>query len=934
MVDILTLPIDETIALAMQEAWQAADEETSDAQKRGLRQAKARAALCLGIAEAGGAIEVLRAAALWSDFADAACGSALKMAYQSSNVLFNKHRKLLAATECDGQTSSQAQISGPLSDTICGIAVIAMGKHGARELNYSSDIDLVVIYDPEAAIFTQAGLDPASAKTIAVNITKDMIGRLSDQTKDGYVFRTDLRLRPDPGASAAAVSINAAEAYYEAYGQNWERAAYIKARCVAGDPTVGADFLKRLRPFVWRRSLDYAAIEDIHSIKRQIHAAKGGAKIEFHGHDLKTGRGGIREIEFIVQTQQLILGGRDQSLRPRATVKAIAALVDCGALSSETGAALDKSYRYLRRIEHRIQMISDEQTHKIPETKENTERLAFFLGAPSMEIFETELRSVLQYVHTVFSDIFGKEQALSDDAGSLSFTGVDYDTATLATLREMGFVDPNFIADRVKRWHAGEVRSTRSIRARELLTKFTPSLLRALASSDRPDDSFLAFDRFLQRLPGGLQIFSLFINKPQIFDICIRIMTFSPYLGRQLADRTNLIEAMTDASWPRPMGDSNEAAAALELQLGTSVDFEQGINAVRRWAHEAQFEVTAALAVGRAEPDKVGEAYTSIAVRVIEVLLPLAMRETERKHGKIDGNLAIIGLGRLGAVRMSAASDVDLVFVYDCPSDAQSTGPVAIGGPEYFTKLVRRFLTAMTAPTEEGLLYDVDMMLRPSGRAGPAAVSIDAFLKYYASDAWVWERMALIKARVVATDTDFADKINKVLSNIQATAIDEDVLLQGVRDMHARLNKAKPAKSYWDIKSVRGGTADIDFILEFLALKNAQKLRGKPLNRPQDLIQTLGAMSVLSGDEVEALSTADRFLEIILQLQRAAHGADKSDTSADPNNPVARAAPKGALAASIMETLDASTFAALEERFESCLASVKVIFDAHIGGDQ
>ncbi|MEO0398982.1 MAG: bifunctional [glutamine synthetase] adenylyltransferase/[glutamine synthetase]-adenylyl-L-tyrosine phosphorylase [Pseudomonadota bacterium] len=908
LTEAINAPLETTIANALEEAAAAAIAPTPDEQNKGLRRAKARAALCLGLAEVGNVADVLTAARLWSNFADAACRSALNMALRAPKSGFD-------IDAFEGVEDPSAR---------CGIAVIAMGKHGAHELNYSSDIDLVIVYDPNAPYFTDRKIDPPAAKAAAVAATKTMLARLSDQTGDGYVFRTDIRLRPDPGVSAAAVSLDAAEAYYEAHGQNWERAAYIKARCAAGDAGVGKDYLARLRPFVWRRSLDYAAIEDIHSIKRQIHAAKGGAEIEFLSHDLKTGRGGIREIEFIAQTQQLILGGRDDGLRARATVEALTALADRGAMTGETADALIAHYRYLRSVEHRIQMIADEQTHKVPDSEAAAARLATFHGEPDLATFEKRLRGVLSNVHTIFSDVFGREEALSDGAGSLSFTGVDYDTATLKTLEGMGFDATETVAERVRRWHAGDIRSTRSPRSRELLTKFTPRLLTALAASERPDEAFMAFDRFLQRLPGGLQIFSLFVNNPRVFEICIRIMTFSPFLGRQLADRNHLIEAMTDASWPRTPSNETDPAEALDAHSPTEMDYEDGLNAVRRTAREARFEVSAAMAVGRADAAAVGASYATIAERAIETVLPLAEAETKRAHGDIDGALAVVALGRLGAGRMTAVSDVDLVFIYDCAPDARSSGPRQIAGAEYFARLVRRFLTAMTAPTEEGSLYEVDMQLRPSGRAGPAAAHIDAFQQYYRSDAWIWERMALVKARVIAGDAAHCAKLSTIIGDIQAAPTEPDKLLIGVRDMRARLLEAKPARSPWDVKTVRGGLTDLDFVLEYLALQNAKLLSGMPINNPRALTTALVDIEALSDVEASVLLEADRTFEIVLQLQRAAHGAGGAG---DPT----RRAPRGALAEALAESLGAADFARAEARLADCTAAVKSIYDTHIG---
>ncbi|HXI88324.1 MAG TPA: hypothetical protein VNH64_12750, partial [Parvularculaceae bacterium] len=423
-----------------------------------LRAAKADAALLIGLAEIAGVWTSLEAGAALSDFADVAANAALRAALRD---LGPKGFKNAAA---------------PAPEKDSGVAVIAMGKLGARELNYSSDIDLIIVFDPS----TPALGGEAAAREIAIAAARRLVKLLSEQTPDGYVFRADLRLRPDPGVSAAAVSVRAAEAYYEAHGQNWERAAFIKARAAAGDIAVGEALLDRLRPFVWRKYLDFAAIEDIHSIKRQIHASKGGEAIAFFGHDIKTGRGGIREIEFLVQTQQLILGGKDASLRPRATLEALAALHAARQMSDEAFAELTDAYRYLRRVEHRLQMVADEQTHKIPRDEAGAARLAAFLGEENLAAFERRLIAALKTTHRRFGDLFEREEQLSSGAGNLVFTGVEDNPETLETLSRLGFKRPADISAGVRQWHRGSIRATRSARARELLTGLAPKLFEAL----------------------------------------------------------------------------------------------------------------------------------------------------------------------------------------------------------------------------------------------------------------------------------------------------------------------------------------------------------------------------------------------------------------------------------------------------------------------
>ncbi len=485
-----------------------------------LRMAKREAALAIALADIAGLWDVETVTRALSEFADAALHGALRF--------------LLRRTAGGGD--------GAQLEAETGLTVLAMGKYGAFELNYSSDIDIIVFYDAEKFPFRKRD----DARGAAVDIARGLVRLLSEITADGYVFRVDLRLRPDAGATQVAISTAAAEAYYEGMGQNWERAAMIKARACAGDPHVGAQFLKAIEPFIWRRSLDFAAIEDIHSIKRQIHAHEGHGQIAVAGHNIKLGRGGIREIEFFAQTQQLIAGGRDASLRASGTLPALKALAERGLVSEKAAAELRTAYLFLRRLEHRLQMIEDEQTHVVPKAPHDLAQVACFAGFASVTDFSRALTRQLETVQGHYARLFDREDALSGTEGNLVFTGVDDDPDTLATLRRMGFRDPHHVAGAVRGWHHGRIRATRSARARELLTKLMPALLAALAATADPDAAFAQFDRFLTNLPAGVQLFSLFLARPELLRRVAGIVGSAPRLAEHLSRAPATLDAILD----------------------------------------------------------------------------------------------------------------------------------------------------------------------------------------------------------------------------------------------------------------------------------------------------------------------------------------------------------------------------------------------------
>ncbi len=831
-------PLEHAVDAAIAAAHGASAQETADAQMRALREAKADAALTVALGDIGQAIDVMQATDALSRFADACVAGALRGAVGRS----------------------------PLENEN-GIAILAMGKHGAFELNYSSDIDLIVLFDPDRMELA----DRSEAQKHAVAVTRDMVNVLHMQTGDGYVFRTDLRLRPDPGVTAPAVSVRSAEAYYEAYGQNWERMAFIKARACAGDIAMGEAFLHTLRPFIWRKYLDFAAIEDVHAVKRQMHSAKGGGDIAFEGHDVKLGRGGIREIEFYAQTQQLILGGKDETLRQRPTLNALTALTRAGHVTETAKAALSDSYRYLRHVEHRLQMINDEQTHRIPLAQEDVMRAALFVGEKSAEGLREKTLHTFAAVAKRYDTLFESDSDAPDQPGPLVFTGVEAHPATLDTLAGMGFKRGPDVSAAIRRWHTGSLRATKTERARVLLTKLVPPLLVALSKAGEPDEAFFAFEDFLKRLPSGVQVFSLLLNNIDVFDTLIRIMTISPYLGREFSKHINLVESLLDQNWAAPLRDPNEYEAECNDAVAAAGEYEAALNAARRWAGEQKFRVTARLAIGLIDHRAAARHYTHIADASIIAMVRVAIKEMERQYGRIDGEFAVVGLGRLGAAEMTATSDVDLMFVYDAPEGAVSDGARSLGAVEYFTRQVRRAVTAMSAATQEGALFEVDMQLRPSGKAGPAAVSLAAFRRYYAEEAWTWEMMALVKSRVIGPQTALAKAVTAEVGAILSCARDSSTVAADVTNMRARLQGAKPGAGPWDVKNIMGGLTDIAFICQYLTLTSASR-HGRPPRAVAEALDWFAKRGELAQEDLMVLRRAHSAFEAVLQAGRAATG--------------------------------------------------------------
>jgi len=815
--------------------------EEEDAVMAMLRAAKRGAALAIAMADIGGVWDLNRVTGALTDFADAAVKGALRFLLRRAAL---QH----GMTERDGATLEMA----------CGLTVLAMGKYGAHELNYSSDIDLVVFYDSRFP-FAKRG----DVRGAAVDIVRGLVKLLAEVTADGYVFRTDLRLRPDAGATQVAISLEAAESYYESLGQNWERAAMIKARPCAGDPQTGEAFRAAIAPFVWRRNLDYAAIEDIHSIKRQIHAHGGHGEIKVIGHNIKLGRGGIREIEFFAQTQQLILGGRNPALRVPATLDALAALTTASVVDSEAAKELSDCYRALRTLEHRLQMVEDEQTHSLPKSEEGLAHIACFMGYDDVAQFSADLTRTMETVQHYYARLFQREADLADMHGNLVFTGVENDPETLETLRAMGFGTPAQVAATIRAWHHGRIRAMRSARARELLTKLIPVLLKALAETADPDAAFVQFDRFLSNLPSGVQLFSLFLAKPEFLNLLAQLVGSAPRLAVHLARAPATLDALVDVDFLTRLPEPAQLASNLVRQLQGA--YEEQLDGARRFAREENFRVGVQLVNDAGDAGRAGPAFSRIAESVIGGLLPVVEAELAHSVGHVpNAEFAVIALGKLGGREMTASSDLDLVFVYDVPDGVEgSDGAKSLSPTLYFARLAQRLIAALTTPTGAGTLYDVDMRLRPSGNKGPAAVSLRSFADYHAGESWTWEHMALTRARVVAGSAQLRTRIEAEIALRLTAARDAQRILGDAREMRKKIAAQYPGANFWDLKYAPGGLIDIEFVAQAFQLVHAsthpelldtntiaalEKMRG-PVLAPDDadfLIETAGVEQALT----------------------------------------------------------------------------------------
>jgi glutamate-ammonia-ligase adenylyltransferase len=890
-------------------AWAAQDFDASgdpgEEAMRRLRRIKGEAHLLIALADLGGVWDLEAVTGGLSRLADAAVRSALEAAAREQTL----------------QGRMTARASGPAAapeaeGPVPGFFVIAMGKLGALELNYSSDIDLSVFYEP-AALPLASGVAPE----VLVRRLTDRLGEiLQRRTSDGYVFRVDLRLRPDPASTPAAVSVPAALHYYQTVGQNWERAAFIKARPLAGDLPRARAFLAELSSFVWRRNLDFAAIADIHAIKRQIHIWKTDDRLTAPGADLKLGRGGIREVEFYVQTQQLILGGRQSALRVPSTLAALDALAAAGRITAAAAGDMAGAYRTLRGLEHRVQMLADDQTHRLPEADADRRRVAALAGFATLRAFDASVGRVLRRVNRRYGELFAGEEPLSSRFGSLIFTGVEDDAETLATLRRMGFSQGPAVSATIRGWHHGHIAATRTERGREALTRLAPRLLEAAAATGAPDAAFARFADFFSGLKLGVQVQSMFLAQPRLLERVVRVMAFAPRFARTLARRPAVLDALLDGTFFGPI----EAQGDLAEALRQAPSFEAAMDEARRLAAESAFRIAVQVLSADADAQAAGEAFTRLADQVIQGLSAAALAEIGRLAGDFPGDVAVIALGKCGSREMSARSDLDLMTLYrpHVRPDASQGAESAIKGwsaQTFYARFTQRLVAALSAPTAAGELYEVDLQLRPSGTAGPVAVSFPAFEAYYAGEAETWELLALCRARVVwASSSAFAGEAAQAIERALRRPRDIAACAKDVRDMRALMAAERPPGGFWDLKLGEGGMVDMEFTAQYLQLAGAAA--GGPLRQNTD--EALGALEAAYPAltrRLEGVRGAWRLQGDLSQLLKIALDDDASPDDEPP-----------AFKSLLAKAGGAANFAALRRRLIMARRAARAAFDALI----
>ncbi|MCC7319846.1 MAG: glutamine-synthetase adenylyltransferase [Rubellimicrobium sp.] len=851
---------------------------------RRLREGRRRIALLVALADLGGVWPLEEVTAVLTRLADAAVGGALLT--------------LVAAEIARGRLPGQ----GPDDiATAAGMAVMAMGKMGAHELNYSSDIDLICLFDD-----SRYGRDDLpEARAAFIRVTRRLTAWLSDVTPEGFVFRTDLRLRPDAGVTPVCLSMSAAESYYEAEGRTWERAAWIKARAAAGDLAAGGRFIATLAPFVWRRHLDFAAIEDAHAMRLRIRDHRGTrGPGDLAGFDLKLGRGGIREIEFFTQTRQLIAGGRDPGLRARGTVAALGALSAAGWVRPEVAQVLGRHYRAHRDLEHRIQMVHDAQTHELPASDEGMARIACLMDTDPATL-RRETLARIEEVHSLTEGFFAP--------GTPADPGPGWDSG-------------DFGAEVTARWP--HYPALRSARARAIFRRLGPAILARLRQAARPDEALAEFDAFLAGLPAGVQLFALFDANPQLTHLIVDICATAPALARHLARNAAVLDAVIGGGFFAPWPGQDDLGRDLARALGAVADYEGRLDAARRWMKEWHFRIGVHHLRGLIAAEEAGRQYADLAGAVLATLWPEVVAQFARRHGPPPGRgAAVIAMGSLGAGRLTATSDLDLIVIYDAGGEAQSGGPRPLPAGSYYARLTQALVTALSAPTAEGRLYAVDMRLRPSGRQGPVATALAAFRAYQETEAWTWEHLALTRARPVAGEAALGAEVEAFRRALirggdgAGQAARAARIRADVARMRARLAEHLPhGLPALEPRAGRGRLMEIE-----LAAQTAALLAGSAARDPPGQIAAGVANGLLDAAAGRALTEGAALFWRLQAAARLLAGGGDDAGAADP-----AALGTGGLAVLLRGT-GAGDAARLEERIDAVAAAAGDAFDRLAG---
>jgi len=771
----------------------------------------------------------------------------------------------------------------PATDKTNRFVVLGMGKLGGGELNFSSDVDVIYLYEDDEGESAGGRKGKVGARQFFSAIGQKIIHAMGDVTEDGFVFRIDLRLRPLGANGPLVQSVSSAMLYYESWGQCWERAALIKARPVAGDLELGTSFLKEIEPFIYRRYLDYTTVDELRHMKARIEneLLMGDEK----ARNLKLGYGGIREIEFFTQALQLVNGGYEPKLRGPSTLPALVALARHDFISAEERDKLTEAYRFLRQSEHKVQIVQEAHAHSIPEGKDEEQAYARRLGyqrkgkQSERELFWRDHRHYTNNVRSIFDRLFYGAQKEIENGGAAGSIWNDLDNQELITreLAEAGFAIPERAYENLLAVRDGEVFSPPSPKRLKVLRTLGPALIAEITKSGAPDQALFNLAQFSHRIGGRTGFLTLLAENPRTMRLLITLFTDSQFLTDLFLQRPELIDTLIRVDLTRVEKSKTEMLRELRTALGAcDNDLEAKLNAIRRYKTEEFIRIGLHDLGGSIELVPALQQLSDLAEACLQAALDLTLAEISEKYGAVpNGKFAVIGGGKLGAREIDYNSDLDLVFIYQAAEDAQSAGGSQgkLPAHEFFVRVGQKLPTYLSAPTEEGIAYKVDMQLRPSGKSGPIVSALDAFRNYHQSAAQLWERQALIKTRFIAGDPRLGKAVEKI---IERFAYGAGLPTDGVSEIHhlrVRMERelAGEDDSRFNLKKGRGGLVDIEFLTQMLQLAHGHRLPKLRQRATLDALKALGEAKILPARQAQLLADGYLFLRRLdhrLRLER------------------------------------------------------------------
>jgi len=799
-----------------------ADATEFDAMARALRLYKQKEYLRIGTRDLTGLSNVKEVTLELSDLASASLDCALEFSLKHN-------RGLYGSPVCEGEDGEKTE---------AGIVVLGLGKLGGRELNFSSDIDIIYIYSNDRGETTGAQGKPETAISLHAFFVKVamMTGKLiSNVTEDGFVFRVDLNLRPEGKSGEVANSLNSAETYYESWGQSWERAAMIKVRPVAGDLALGEEFLEMIRPFVFRRYLDFTAIDEIKTMKEKIDLSL--LRRNPDTIDVKLGAGGIREIEFFCQALQLIHAGKNPEVRERNTLKALEKLRLKGFVQESEEQALREGYIFLRNLEHRIQIVEGRQSQMIPPRPAELERLARMMGFKDIDgrkagvYFWKEYKKKTAAVHEVYRSLFYKseDEAAAVPPQVLALFAPDI-TAGEASQRllGLGFKAPETAFANITLLRSGPAYIHLSAKARMILQRLAPVFLLKASGAPDPDGALANLERFVSAIGARTTFYSLLQENPRVLEELVRLFGTSVFLSRSLIERPESLDLLLSDELAIPYKTKSVFREEFFTELERTSDYEERLDILRKLKGQETFRIGVNAVFRTMSFRQISAQLTSMAEVSLEAAIKIAADELKRNYGDPAGaRFAVVGLGKLGCGELTFGSDLDIIFVYDDPAQGVTGGARSITNHEYFVKLGQRIISVLTLKTREGHVFSVDARLRPSGSSGPLVVSRDALMKYHREKTLVWERQAFTRARAVAGDPAFGAEVLAELSDIvygRALTADEIEEMLRIRT-RMELEIAKEDSTRYNVKTGRGGVVDIEFLIQALQLFHGGRTR-------------------------------------------------------------------------------------------------------------